>query len=113
MLRRNVGGLDRVLRVTFGGILFFVGLFLLSGRTRVGVAIAMVGLLGLLTGIIRLCLLYVPFGISTARSEEPEMKQGCNGAMSMKELLGESDGALPATQGASRSQAVTIGRDRH
>lgn len=76
MLRRNVGGIDRVLRVTFGAVLFFGGLLLQSGRTTVGVAIAVVGLLGLLTGIIRFCVLYIPFGISTARPEQPQLKQG-------------------------------------
>jgi len=99
MLHRNVGGIDRVLRVTFGAILFFSGLLLLSGKARLGVAIAVVGLLGLLTGIIRFCVLYIPFGISTARPDEPQMKQGCNCAVSMKEITRRSDSTLPATRG--------------
>lgn len=113
MLPRNVGGIDRVLRVTFGTILFFGGLFLLSGKTRVGVTIAVVGLLALLTGIIRFCVLYIPFGISTARPEAAQMKQGCDCAMFMKEVLGESKGASPAEPRDTVAQAVTTGRHRH
>lgn len=81
MLRRNVGGIDRVLRVTLGAILFFGGLLLLSGKARIGVAIGVVGVLGLLSGIIRFCVLYIPFGISTARPNEPKTKQSSNCAM--------------------------------
>jgi len=32
MLRRNVGGIDRALRVTFGAILVFGGLLLVNGK---------------------------------------------------------------------------------
>ena len=99
MLRRNVGGIDRVLRVTFGAILFFGGLLLLSGKARLGVAITVVGMLGLLTGIIRFCVLYIPFGISTARPEEPQMKQGCSCAISMKEIPRKTDSTSPAGRG--------------
>jgi len=113
MLCRNVGGIDRVLRVILGAILFFGGLLLLSGKTRVGVAIAVVGLLGLLTGIIRFCVLYIPFGISTARPNELQMKQGCNCATSRKEAVGESDDRSPAAPRDAVAQAVTIGHARH
>lgn len=79
-LPRNVGGLDRVLRVAGGGTLLSGGLLLLIARsapcphlallvangTYAWVAIAL-GLLGLVTGITGFCVLYVPFGISTAR----------------------------------------------
>ena len=76
MLRRNVGGIDRVLRVTLGGILFLGGLVLLIGATRLGVILVVVGVLALLTGIVRFCVLYIPFGISTARSETSSVQPG-------------------------------------
>jgi len=74
-------------------------MLLLSGKARLGVAIAVVGLLGLLTGIIRFCVLYIPFGISTAQPEEPQLKQGCNCAISMNEIPRRSDSTLPAARG--------------
>jgi hypothetical protein len=84
MFRRNVGGIDRVLRVTLGGILFLGGLVLLIGATRLGVILVVVGALALLTGMIRFCVLYVPFGISTARSGARPFNQACDCAAWMK-----------------------------
>jgi hypothetical protein len=85
MFCHNVGGLDRVLRLTLGGILFLGGLVLLTGRTRLGVTLAVVGFLALLTGIVRFCALYIPFGISTARPGTPPLPQGCDCTAWMKE----------------------------
>jgi hypothetical protein len=67
MLRRNVGGVDRVVRLALGVILFCGGLFLWIGKGSLGVIVAIVGLLVLLTGAVRFCALYIPFDISTAR----------------------------------------------
>ena len=53
MLRRNVGGVDRVVRLLLGTILFCGGLFLLIGKSSLGVIVAVVGLLVLLTGVAR------------------------------------------------------------
>lgn len=68
MLPRNVGGVDRVVRLVLGAILFSGGLFLLFGKSSLGVIVAAVGLLVLLTGVVRFCALYLPFDISTAHS---------------------------------------------
>jgi hypothetical protein len=110
MFRRNVGGSDRVLRVTLGAILFFAGLFVLTGKSRLGVTLAVVGLLALLTGIVRFCVLYIPFGISTARSGEPRMTQMCDCAAWMKEMqskpLATGQTAAPEKEGA---EAVSAG----
>jgi hypothetical protein len=92
MFRCNVGGIDRVLRVTLGAIFFFAGLLLLAGRTRVGITIAVIGLLVLLTGLVRFCLMYIPFGISTVQQEESHIEQGSCCAVFRKELMGESTG---------------------
>jgi len=78
MFRRNVGGLDRILRVTFGPILVLAGLVLLTGKTSVGLVITLVGVLALITGITRFCVLYIPLGISTARSKELRQSYLCD-----------------------------------
>jgi len=78
-LRRNVGGFDRALRVVGGSILVSGGLSVLAAKVipcphllllaahfpYAWGAIAL-GLLGLVTGAAGFCVLYVPFGISTA-----------------------------------------------
>lgn len=68
MWRRNVGGLDRGARLAVGMILVPLGLWLFGGADGplVGVAVTVVGVMALASGLIGSCLLYVPFGISTA-----------------------------------------------
>jgi hypothetical protein len=78
MFRRNVGGIDRVLRLTLGGTLFLGGLLLLSSTVKLGVILAVIGLLALLTGIVGFCALYIPFDISTRRTGEQPLKQACH-----------------------------------
>lgn len=69
LYRRNVGGLDRGIRLTLGIPLLTAGLFLAGGigGEPVGLILALVGLVGVLTGVTARCPLYVPFGISTVR----------------------------------------------
>ncbi len=69
MLHRNVGGLDRALRVAIGIVLLPVGLFLLDGLggSVLGLTLATIGFVGLASGASGFCLLYVPMGFSTAR----------------------------------------------
>jgi hypothetical protein len=73
MIRKNVGGLDKGVRLVFGPLLLFSGLFLFGGLRGEGsgLVIALVGLLGLATGASAYCPLYVPFGISTAKAKKP------------------------------------------
>ncbi len=68
MWKRNVGGLDRCARLAVGMILVPVGLWLFGGADGrlVGVAVTVVGVVALASGLVGFCLLYVPFGISTA-----------------------------------------------
>ncbi len=70
MFAANVGGLDRTIRVVGGIALLTVGVWM---RLAAGVAgstpVILVGVLALFSGLIRFCILYVPFGISTARRE--------------------------------------------
>lgn len=72
MLHRNVGGLDRALRVAIGIVLLPVGLFLLDGLggSVLGLTLATIGFVGLVSGASGFCLLYVPMGFSTARQRE-------------------------------------------
>lgn len=86
MFRHNVGGIDRVLRLTLGGILFLAGLFLLTSKITPGAILAVVGLLALLTGLVRFCALYIPFGISTAQPGRPPLNQVCDCAAWMKTM---------------------------
>lgn len=70
-LHRNVGGLDRILRIAAGLILLAGGLWLLPGHRDYGLASLALGFVNLLTGLARFCPLYVPFGVSTARARAP------------------------------------------
>lgn len=68
MFTANVGGLDRAVRLVGGSALLVVGLWMrLAAGASTGTIVAVVGLLMLTSGLIRFCVLYVPFGISTAR----------------------------------------------
>ncbi|HZD58212.1 MAG TPA: DUF2892 domain-containing protein [Anaerolineales bacterium] len=71
-VKRNVGILDRILRVGLGLVLVPVGLILLAvfqGKVP-GLVIAGLGGIGLVTGITGFCPLYVPFGINTLEKEK-------------------------------------------
>jgi hypothetical protein len=65
-LKCNVGGLDRALRILAGLVLLPAGVWLLNAHHGYGLVAAVLGLIGLVTGITGFCVLYVPFGISTA-----------------------------------------------
>jgi hypothetical protein len=67
MFSRNVGGLDRAVRLTLGVVLVPSGLLLLGGDHAYGLWIVVLGLIGLASGIIGFCPPYVLLGISTAR----------------------------------------------
>jgi Protein of unknown function (DUF2892) len=112
MLHHNVGGLDRVLRLTLGGILFLGGLVLLTGRTGLGVTLVVVGLLALLTGIIRFCLLYIPLGLSTTRPEGQRLNQVCDCAAWMRARPNNRASGSSAAQEAEVSKPVTAANGR-
>jgi uncharacterized membrane protein YccC len=59
MFRSNVGGADRALRIVVG--LGLLALVFVGPQTAWG----WLGLVPLLTGLLRTCPLYAPFGIST------------------------------------------------
>ncbi len=66
IFQRNVGGIDRIVRVGAGLILASVGLLQMS-RGHGGSLLALVGTFVIVMAGIGFCPLYVPFGISTAR----------------------------------------------
>ena len=113
MFRRNVGGLDRVLRLSLGGILFLGGLVVLTGRTTLGVILVVVGVLALITGIIRFCWLYIPFGISTMRPGERRLHRVCDCAARMMERLDDGTGLGPPASGKEEvGETVPAARGR-
>lgn len=72
MFKRNVGILDRIVRVGLGLVLVPVGLILLGvlqGNVP-GLVIAGLGGIGLITGITGFCPLYILFGINTLEKEK-------------------------------------------
>ena len=66
-MNTNVGGIDRVLRITLG--LALIGATLYGAIGPWG----WIGLLPLATGLVRICPAYLPFGLSTCA-----LKSGSN-----------------------------------
>ena len=69
-MRHNVGGLDRAIRLGLGAVLLAAGLYVHS------TLLLILGVIGLGTGTVGYCPLYVPFGVCTARSHkgQPEAR---------------------------------------
>jgi hypothetical protein len=67
MFKKNLGRLDRTVRLIVGVALILVGLFPLGGwrGSSAGINVALFALWPLMTGVVGFCGLYVPFGIST------------------------------------------------
>ena len=62
-MRVNTGTIDRAIRVVIAAVLIGVGLGVVRGAG--GIAMAVIGLIPLLTGLSGFCPLYVPLGIDT------------------------------------------------
>ena len=65
LMKLNVGGTDRALRIA-GGIAILLSFFLLEGNAR---WLALVGILPLATGLIRWCPAYSVIGLDTCKRE--------------------------------------------
>ncbi|MDD5213012.1 MAG: DUF2892 domain-containing protein [Candidatus Gracilibacteria bacterium] len=65
---KNLGLLDRLLRIVLSEILFIIGYFWLGGMLQILVFVFAV--VFLLTRIIGFCLLYKPFGFDTLKNEK-------------------------------------------
>ena len=105
----NVGGIDRVLRVTLGMALTIAGLLLMAGRSRLGTTVVVVGLVVLISGVIRFCGLYIPFGISTAcpRGHDGPVQQMCCD-VSMAEMRGKCGASKPAVSQEKEASRVAM-----
>jgi len=64
-MKRNVGGIDQIIRIVLGLAIIVLGLIFKSW-------LGLIGLLPLATGIFGRCGLYYPFGISTCQREHRE-----------------------------------------
>lgn len=71
-MEKNVGLMDRNVRIALGIILGVVGIAVFAGPlatlgTVVGALALVLGIVMLGTGLTQRCLLYVPFGINTGK----------------------------------------------
>ena len=64
-MKRNIGSIDRVLRVLAGIALVVVGFAVLGGT--VGIVVGVIGLIPLVTGLIGWCPLYSLFKLKTKK----------------------------------------------
>lgn len=64
-MKKNVGNIDKIIRLVLSLVLFST-FFFLEGNLRF---VALVGLIPLLTGLISFCPLYGIFGMSTCKLE--------------------------------------------
>jgi hypothetical protein len=62
-MKKNVGGIDRAVRLLVGVFLITLGLRVVRGRG--GIVVAIVGLILSMTGLKGFCALYAPLGIDT------------------------------------------------
>lgn len=65
-MKTNVGAFDRVIRLGLASVLFYLGLFLYGG-TALGVGLAVVGGVLLVTAVVGFCGLYSLLGIRTSQ----------------------------------------------
>ena len=63
-MKCNVGKLDRVIRIILGIVLILAGIFYKSWWGALGI-------IPIITAVIGWCPLYIPFKISTSKTEEP------------------------------------------
>lgn len=61
-MKRNIGTIDRAVRIVIGLVILGAGIFFKSWW-------GLVGFLPLLTAVVRFCPAYLPFGINTCGAE--------------------------------------------
>lgn len=76
-MKPNVGSMDRTVRIALGALLVLAGVggyagvvplaWIGVGQALAGVAVLLLGLILLGTGLARTCLIYAVLGMSTAR----------------------------------------------
>lgn len=65
-MKKNVGQLDRVIRIVLGIVVLSLFFFLEGGWKW----LSLLGIVFILTGVIGFCPMYVPFGMSTKKLKE-------------------------------------------
>jgi hypothetical protein len=59
-MKCNVGGTDRIIRIILGVVIILAGVYFKSWW-------GVVGIVPIVTGLIRFCPAYIPFGFSTCK----------------------------------------------
>jgi hypothetical protein len=67
MMKQNEGGFDRVIRLILGVVLLAGGFFV---HGWAAILLWVLGSIALFTGATGFCLLYLPFGISTKKTDK-------------------------------------------
>ncbi len=62
---KNIGSTDKIVRIVLA-LVFFSLFFILQGNLRF---LALIGFIPLLTALIGVCPLYIPFGINTIKAK--------------------------------------------
>ncbi len=63
MIKCNVGRIDRIFRIILGVVIILAGIYFKSWWGAIGV-------IPIITGTIRWCPAYLPFGLSTCKPDE-------------------------------------------
>ncbi|MEM8675297.1 MAG: DUF2892 domain-containing protein [Cyanobacteria bacterium P01_G01_bin.67] len=66
-MNKNIGILDRIIRVVIAGILLYLGLGIYAGST-LGIGLAIVSIIPLITSLLGSCPMYSLLGISTHKA---------------------------------------------
>jgi hypothetical protein len=72
-MEKNVGKLDRIIRIIIGIVLLGIGIFLIVNNPSLiilSVILIIIGVISLGTAATGFCILYKPFNINTKKSEE-------------------------------------------
>lgn len=62
-MKCNVGGTDRIIRIILGVVIILAGFYFKSWW-------GVVGILLIVTGLVRFCPAYIPFGFSTCKPDK-------------------------------------------
>ncbi len=62
-MKCNVGGTDRIIRIILGVVIILAGFYFQSWWGVVGIVL-------IVTGLIRFCPAYIPFGFSTCKPDK-------------------------------------------
>lgn len=61
-MKCNVGGTDRIIRIILGVVIILAGIYFQSWW-------GVIGIVPLVTGLLRWCPVYLPFGLSTCKTD--------------------------------------------